>query len=265
MVRQTLMTHMWPNMKRKAAPQRDIPRPDLAVDAEEESGDESAAQFPVSFSRAVNPTLGTPGPASDFPTPEAESTPASPPAGYSRVPADADEFGEFASGHSASEYARLDAWLDDDGQDEAEEGGDADKDEEARRHIPPAAANGNGNGHGFYQFVDEDELPGFDDDFGPMPGMRGDEPVLPLDPTPLLLHLQQVRADLSTLEDEDERRRRAAEEVTRVMASLGFGGADWDDPLEGVDGLDGIEGLGGSRGQEDGIARLDRLDRLDAL
>lgn len=48
---------------------------------------------------------------------------------------------------------------------------------------------------------------------------------LPPDPTPLLLHLQNVRAELAGVEDEDERRVRAAREV---MAVLGLkGGEDW--------------------------------------
>lgn len=245
-VRQTLMTHMWPGMVRKAAAgsRTDIPRPDIMVD-DEGSGDESSAQpqFPVSFRDRSQEITQTPGPSSDFPA--VEATPESPPNGYSVLPIDGDEFGDFSQGPAASEYARLDAWLDDDGEDEpvtGEEGA------EASRHIPPVAANGHSNG--FHQFADEDELPGFDDNFGPPAGMPDGEPALPLDPTPLLLHLQQVRADLSQVEDEDERRVRAAQEVTRVMQSLGFGAADWDDPLEGVD----------AAFDEEAMRRLERLD-----
>jgi hypothetical protein len=215
------MTHMWPNMQRKpAGPRRDMPRPEAGND---ESGDEDTV-FPVRFSaQAAAPSA--PGPASDFPTPEGSRSASPVAVGYAPVPNDAD-FGPFEGGLGASEYARLDAWLDDDGEvDELE-------------HRVSQADR-------FFRFVDEDELSGFDDDFGPAPN-RG-EPALPLDPTPLLLHLQQVRADLAHVEDEDERRRRAADEVSRVMASLGFGGGDWDDPLEEV---------------EEDIARLDRLNEM---
>lgn len=72
---------------------------------------------------------------------------------------------------------------------------------------------------------------GFEDDFGPAPG--GPDGNIPLDPTPLLLHLQNVRAELADVEDEDERRVRAAREVARLMGQLGFG--------EGELGLDELE------------------------
>lgn len=55
----------------------------------------------------------------------------------------------------------------------------------------------------------------------PKTGRNGQDPDLPMDPTPLLLHLQSIRAELAGLPDEDERRVRAAREV---MAILGLKG-----------------------------------------
>lgn len=70
-------------------------------------------------------------------------------------------------------------------------------------------------------------------------------PPLPLDPTPLLLHLQSIRAELAGLEDEDERRVRAAREVGGLMRSLGVEGWDEGD-LRDLDG-GGVE-VGGGMG-----------------
>ena len=72
---------------------------------------------------------------------------------------------------------------------------------------------------------------------------------LPLDPTPLLLHLQSIRAELAGVEDEDERRVRAAREVGGLMRSLGVEGWDEGD-LEGLDDEDGAD-MGLLRGEGD--------------
>lgn len=63
-------------------------------------------------------------------------------------------------------------------------------------------------------------------------------PPLPPDPTPLLLHLQSIRADLAGLGDEDERRVRAAREVGGLMRSLGIEGWDEGDLDMDVEGGD---------------------------
>lgn len=52
---------------------------------------------------------------------------------------------------------------------------------------------------------------------------------LPMDPTPLLLHLQSVRAELAGVPDEDERRVRAAREVMAVLGLEGDGRDMWDE------------------------------------
>ncbi|WWD00196.1 hypothetical protein V866_007105 [Kwoniella sp. B9012] len=53
--------------------------------------------------------------------------------------------------------------------------------------------------------------------------------TLAMDPTPLLLHLQSVRAELAAVEDPDERRFRAGKEVQQILASLGMGEMADDD------------------------------------
>ncbi|WWD08059.1 hypothetical protein V865_006169 [Kwoniella europaea PYCC6329] len=53
--------------------------------------------------------------------------------------------------------------------------------------------------------------------------------TLAMDPTPLLLHLQSVRAELAAVEDLDERRFRAGKEVQQILASLGMGEMGDDD------------------------------------
>lgn len=183
-VRQTLQTHMWPNMVRKAA------------------GSASAtAVFPVTFGLdriPITSTLNgtTKGVESDSDSASASGDPED--TGYTQ----ADDFGDFTEAQ-----ARLETWLDDD---------DA---------PHPGVAR----------------LNQFDDDFGPDPAEYDEEDGArqlaselgglqgTLDPTPILLHLQAVRAELSLVEDEDERRTRAGEEVARVMRGLGLGEVDFSE------------------------------------
>lgn len=282
------MTHMWPNMVRKPAPgpaARSAPRPEINVPAAD-SDDESAPQrtsFPVLFANHTGPPpVQRQGSASDFPTPEPhpdhsddEEDDGQENGGmYAQFDDDgegAGDFGDFAQ-PSADEFARLDAWLEDDGDDLAALGrlraladgaggfsagelGDdfglgpmptfpasalpadplapsfsnlsvSDPSNPSSSHPLPTASNGatsttrEANGGS-----------GFDDDFGPAPSSG--EPNIPLDPTPLLLHLQNVRAELADVEDEDERRVRAAREVAQLLGQLGFG--------EGDLGLDELE------------------------
>ena len=86
-------------------------------------------------------------------------------------------------------------------------------------------------------------------------------PPLPLDPTPLLLHLQSIRADLAGLGDEDERRVRAAREVGGLMRSLGIEGwdeGDLDMDVEGGDderlGEDEVGAAGAASAASGGLA-----------
>ncbi|KAL1408465.1 hypothetical protein Q8F55_005277 [Vanrija albida] len=221
-VRQTLMTHMWPNMERKAG-RRTLPRPEVEDDGSDEEGN-AGPRFPVGFGAVDAPRAA--GPASDFPAlPAAERN------GHGGDEADYaqmldgdedDDFGGFASapGPSAAEYARLDAWLDDDGELPPPTAEDVALAELAELAAHPGAARL----HGFRAPESDDEGDGFDDNFT----ARAAAPALPLDPTPILLHLQQVRAELSQVADEDERRDRAGREVTRLMQSLGLGGGAFD-------------------------------------
>jgi hypothetical protein len=81
----------------------------------------------------------------------------------------------------------------------------------------------------------------FEDDFAdfapfqsaPPTGPSGEGGAGGIDPTPLLLHLQNVREELAGL-DEDTRRERAGKEVESVLMSLGLGGlggSDWEDEI----------------------------------
>ncbi|AAW43131.1 hypothetical protein CNBD1310 [Cryptococcus deneoformans B-3501A] len=92
----------------------------------------------------------------------------------------------------------------------------------------------------------EPQPPGFQDDFtdfqsAPPPPSSTGSATLALDPTPLLLHLQSVRAELAGVEDEDERRVRAGREVAHMLKTLGLEVGVDDDDL-GLDdiGLDSI-------------------------
>lgn len=202
------------------------------------------------------------------------------------------EFGDFAQGSgepSAAEFARLDAWLEDDGDDletlgrlrvyaegvggmtAAEIGGGldflaasmrttsitgtsqtsgsrADLASTAHRSNPgttegaadstPAGDGRNGQSESNGR-ESRNELE-FDDDFGPPPSSGLSDPFgagpsdfnMPIDPTPLLLHLQNVRAELADVEDEDERRVRAAREVAMLMGQMGLGEGMGLDELE---------------------------------
>ncbi|WWC87266.1 uncharacterized protein L201_002154 [Kwoniella dendrophila CBS 6074] len=59
--------------------------------------------------------------------------------------------------------------------------------------------------------------------------------TLSLDPTPLLLHLQSVRDELSQVDNEDERRKRAGKEVQQILASLGLGDGGFEEDDLGLD------------------------------
>ncbi|OCF42100.1 hypothetical protein I317_04071 [Kwoniella heveanensis CBS 569] len=68
--------------------------------------------------------------------------------------------------------------------------------------------------------------------------------TLALDPTPLLLHLQNVREELAGIGDRDERRVRAGKEVAQLMASLGMD-MDMDMGDGGLGEEDFSDGMGG--------------------
>ncbi|KAL7423313.1 hypothetical protein Q5752_002614 [Cryptotrichosporon argae] len=249
-VRQTLMTHIWPGMLRKPATRTRFAF-DNDADADDDryedghgeslsdgcpdSGDgaDEADMFPVSFGQRAAGTLEALAARLDWALGgggvdglgggEDEDW------GVDGVSVDesgsGSDWGELVVGQD--EYARLDEWL------------DADADDVVAVVCGDGTAAGPTRADGAAAApADADQS--FDDDFASLPagaartsgalavGRPADadvtarEATLPLDPTPLLLHLQAVRAELADVEDEDERRARAGREVERLMASLGM-------------------------------------------
>ena len=244
------MTHLWPNMVRKP---RHALEPDLSPSVDQETPLPRATAFPVTFE--ANGAAGPSSKGLSFPSlAELEAELGVDDEIVERLGRmemleeddwDVDDFGP-----DQEEYARLDEWLDEeDGDadglvDEGElsateshsagppEGLDADQTDstsagpQPRNDEPPdrEAANDTGAlGHS-----------GFEDDFSEFQSASQDGSSLPLDPTPLLLHLQSVRAELADVEDEDERRLRAGREVEMIMRTLGMevGGLDDLDDLD---------------------------------
>jgi len=154
--------------------------------------------------------------------------------GFSRLDMMDDDFDVDIEGEGGdwvgAEYAKLDDWLD--GDDDQPHESDVDPEED---HDMESA--GNTSEQRLHELNSLSIDPGeeesqFEDDFAdfapfqsaPAP-TRGSEGAEGLDPTPLLLHLQNVREELAGL-DEDTRRERAGREVESVLKSLGLGGMD---------------------------------------
>nr|XP_018265858.1 uncharacterized protein I303_02233 [Kwoniella dejecticola CBS 10117]OBR88016.1 hypothetical protein I303_02233 [Kwoniella dejecticola CBS 10117] len=306
-IRQTLQTHMWPNMTRKPlniATTSQIPS--TISPSSSATSSLNTHIFPETFGTASGNTVPPIGPSgSSFPGLDelrAEIFKADY-GDIDRLDKLDDEFGFGGAEPSQDEYARLDEWLDsDDEEDQGQAVYEALEDDADDNGAPSAPQNGSNdafehgsasntpNSHGIADpsdqngvhasgpstnregdWLDNDDtkfdpilsdlpsrapsaLPnieqkerqeGFEDDFddfaeyqsGPSnPARRPDleDPTLALDPTPLLLHLQSVRAELAGVVDEDERRVRAGKEVQQILASLGVG--DMGDDL----GLDDI-------------------------
>jgi hypothetical protein len=142
-----------------------------------------------------------------------------------------------------AEYSRLDDWLEE-GEGEEVQVGDV-MEQHDRRSDLDAEGDEDGDDQSPTPAVEESQ---FEDDFAdfapfqsaPPPGRAGAaRENLPLDPTPLLLHLQNVREELAGM-DEDTRRARAGKEVESLFRSLGLGG------------MDDMEGLLDEDGDEDG-------------
>ena len=220
-VRQTLMTHMWPGMVRK-----DSLRSGGTFESDEEVGLDSdeedagpEAIFPVTFaSTSAHRTQA--GPASEFPNMEE----------LRKHLHDEQEEPDWDKrvGPGEEEYARLDEWLDED-----------DDEFPAQSTLPmeEAEPEAERSRNGMLEAEQDQNIgaqigDGFQDDFddfapfqaGPSrrrkPGDGGD--LVSMDPTPLLMHLQDVRAELAEVEDEVERRKRAGREVERAMKELGM-------------------------------------------
>jgi hypothetical protein len=251
------MTHMWPKMVRKPLGVR-MP---LATeefesqgdDLEVEQGGEMDSSFPVTFQREAPAVQRADALFPSLSELRAQLAAASSVSGARGDPSgkldpegeDEDEYGNdndndemtaldrldvlgeaFGLEPDPEEYARLDEWLDDE--------------EEARDHdygFMPLEDEDDHIEFGEYQDVEEDStghriaardietLDGFEDDFAGLavpPGRAPLSQTIPLDPTPLLLHLQSIRAELMAVEDEDERRVRAGREVEAVMRGFGM-------------------------------------------
>ena len=260
-IRQTLMTHLWPSMVRKplsnprGQPNDSIPATREHEDENEipseEDMDPNRSSFPISFDpskeQTVEPRQQFPGLAElkaqieldDFDRYDRDGE-----FGYGNGtgPSRLDMLDEILGGPGMKEYARLDDWLDDDEVDMSREGFvslDTDDHDDHDEHQ-----NGEVEEKHQHDTFDDKarsvEMPSFDDDFDDFaafqsgPSQPLPESGLSMDPTPLLLHLQSVRAELAGL-GEEERRLRAGKEVARVMRDLGFDTPDATDFL-GDDG-----------------------------
>ncbi|WWC67570.1 uncharacterized protein I206_101479 [Kwoniella pini CBS 10737] len=294
-IRQTLQTHIWPNMARKplnVASTSQIPTT-ISPSSSTSSSPRTHA-FPETFQASINinPPIGPSG--SSFPGLDelrAEIFKADY-GDIDRLNKLDDDFGFSGLGPSQDEYTRLEEWLDSD-----EEGGDLDDYQSIQDDVnaidpdnigetaldsePPRPPNvetyidTNENDAGQLSNIqegdwqDEDDMKfdpilsdlppkstrtiqkneeienkeKFEDDFddfaefqdGPSVSSRNpnlEDPTLSLDPTPLLLHLQSVRAELAGVTDEDERRVRAGKEVQQILATLGLGEMEDDLGLE---------------------------------
>ncbi len=260
-VRQTLMTHMWPGMVRKtsAGPLRGLKYSDDEEDGgfegegeegKEGEGKEESVEFPVTFASSSAPTVTKEERIRGEIFPGLDEL-------RGQLPEKDDEDEPRIN---EEEYARLDEWLDEDGEEDFM-GLAADDDQDV---VFASGSEGEDVAEGSksqsLEMSKDEEGDGFADDFDDFapfqaPPTRttvigdGGDGLLSMDPTPLLLHLQTIRAELAGVEDEDERRIRAGREVERVMRGVGMDGSlgvdEWDD--DGMDDLGGL-GVGGLAG-----------------
>jgi hypothetical protein len=177
--------------------------------------------------------------------------------GFSRLDMMDDDFDDGDGGDWVeAEYAKLDDWLEEDDDEGQGQGEGGSRDEEG---VVTENQNDHNHKHDQLQGMNhtqsaqpEQEESQFEDDFadfapfqsGPHPHPVAATATGPgsasLDPTPLLLHLQNVREELAGM-DEDTRRVRAGREVESVLKSLGLAGLDWDD--DGDDDM--VRAIGG--------------------
>ena len=225
------------------------------------NGEIASAEFPVSFDPSSNNSqakTGEAGETNDFPgldelksqimleDLEQRNNPSGGRGrlGFSRLDMMDDEdldFDDMGRGGGdggdwvEAEYAKLDDWLE---GDEAGEGAGGNDGEGTNTHTLEH------DDHDMHESneVENNEIQPesqFEDDFAdfapfqsaPAPpplGTGSRSASASLDPTPLLLHLQNVREELAGM-DEDTRRVRAGREVESVLKSLGLGGLDWED------------------------------------
>lgn len=277
-IRQTLMTHMWPDMVRKPLNRRDNPEFPGDSDVDDSDNDDQAlnaggpSRFPTVFN-TTSAEIAQHG-AEEFPGLDELKAQLQldnldrfdNSRGLARLEMMEDlMYGgldeDLAGGPGPEEYARLDDWLDEDDEgdefgfaplDDGEEGDDladgAGPDAQSTSEEHNVVDDRRTRQPEFQPAIDGldgDGDDGFEDDFddfaafqsAPQERPRGTVGSLSLDPTPLLLHLQSVRAELAEVGDEDERRVRAGREVARVMRDLGLGDDLDDDDDDGMRGL----------------------------
>lgn len=283
-IRQTLQTHLWPNMTRFEPPGPSLADADtlsISSSTTDEKADDIPSSFPVTFSTNIpvsNLTIedrgvtAFPDPdelraqvlALDFVRGEREEDSMVPDGSkvaqrlelmVRRLEMDMDMDTEWDDdddldhefGPSQDEYTRLDDWLDLN----QDEGGDKlpppENDLETEDVIRDATIPPSGPWVDSHEERENDDHPytdgdQFEDDFADFqspPPPLGNLATETMDPTSLLIHLQSVRADLSAIQDEDQRRLRAGREVMELMRSLGLSTGS-EDQL-GFDDLD-LEG-----------------------
>jgi hypothetical protein len=265
------MTHMWPNMIRKPIQSRlDMGFEDDDEDYHEEIDDvddETKADFPVTFnplqSRAPTNDLNESANPDDFPgldelrsqimLEDLDKRQKGGDHKFSRLDMldDFDDFdGDDGGDWVGAEYAKLDDWLDENENENGNENENANEGEDTTHDQNGEIAIGDPdldmpNEEPLERVnsgpIDQMEESQFEDDFADFAPFQSAPPTGPgaaggaggLDPTPLLLHLQNVREELAGL-DEDTRRERAGKEVESVLMSLGLGGlggSDWEDEI----------------------------------
>lgn len=259
-VRQTLMTHMWPNMVRKLlassggidedpSPSRSASSSPVAVDRA--GSHNPISPFPISFHSSGAVHQADPGPSTIPPLSKVSNDIETEFPGVDELKsqimlADTERLGDLNrldmldqdDDWVQAEYSRLDDWLD--GDDEVQDNRleRADPLDPSGTEPELGASNQSQGQDGVDSADHENELGDasqFEDDFADFAPFQSAPPAssysnanLALDPTPLLLHLQNVREELAGL-DEDSRRQRAGKEVETVLRSLGLGGLDWEE------------------------------------
>ena len=276
------MTHMWPNMimKPRAAPSAASASFDDTLDGDDLKGEEEHASFPVTF--GVAPLTAPAADAQEDDNgevfPDLETIKAALRAvrlaeGVDEEEDDDDWGEDFGPGEE--EYARLDEWLDEDEPDFetfiGDSGGSEIVDAPPNKSQPEPEAGPSRPSPRALAVEDKDE--GFEDDFSGFHSAPRAE--IPLDPTPMLLHLQSIRSEISAL-PEDERRVRAGKEVIGVMRQLGLDMNDLGDLVD-MDELDALAQaeeefddlrdfeleLADATGEARQAGRLSRLEDLD--
>lgn len=277
-IRQTLQTHLWPGMSRKPLhTSSQMPASTLSSTDSSRAPSPEHAQFEITFNPSVQDTKedSVQGEGNNekktmgqFPNLQ-ELVAQMYGADFAAVDS-FDKFDEFSTGLESlslaergtyvslddmelsrdnEDYQNLEEWLEnDDEMTESKNIETEEKNDRASREVEDQPHQDSAQFDSVFEpnlNNQEFQSTGFQDDFtdfhsAPPPPSSTGSATLALDPTPLLLHLQSVRAELASVEDEDERRLRAGREVAHMLKTLGLEMGDDDDlGLDGI-GLDSI-------------------------